>query len=131
MGTLRKRIGDHKVLKLILAFLKAGVMSDGRMRHPVAGTPQGGIISPLLANVYLTGLDARYARWTPRPGESGVRASQRRSHDREKKRLPTFYIVRYADDFVLLATGTDDDSEREKANLAQFLRDELHMELSA
>jgi retron-type reverse transcriptase len=46
MERLRKRIADHKVLHLILAFLKAGIMTECGMKHPVAGTPQGGIVTP-------------------------------------------------------------------------------------
>src|SRR5271170_304288 len=64
MKRVRKRIKDAKVLRLILAFLKADIMIEGALRHPVTGTPQGGIISPLLANVYLTAIDQRYGRWS-------------------------------------------------------------------
>lgn len=46
MERVRRRIGDRKVLRLVLAFLKAGVMIEGTVRHPVTGTPQGGIMSP-------------------------------------------------------------------------------------
>ncbi|WP_247356714.1 MULTISPECIES: reverse transcriptase domain-containing protein [unclassified Bradyrhizobium] len=69
MERARRRIGDRKVLRLVLAFLKAGVMIEGTVRHPVTGTPQGGIISPLLANVYLAAIDERYGRWSMRPRE--------------------------------------------------------------
>lgn len=129
MERIRKRIGNTKVLRLILSFLKAGIMAEGEVRHPVTGTPQGGIISPLLANVYLTAIDERYGRWTPRPGETAVHAINRRSYYRRIGK-PTFYIVRYADDFVVLVTGSKDDAEREKEELAMFLQRELHMELS-
>jgi retron-type reverse transcriptase len=62
MERVRRRIKDRKVLRLILAFLKADIMIEGTLRHPVTGTPQSGIISPLLANVYLTVIDERYGR---------------------------------------------------------------------
>ena len=130
MERVRRRIGDPKVLGLVLAFLKAGIMAEGSVRHPVAGTPQGGIASPLLANIMLTGIDERYGRWIPRPGESSMKARARRNWDRTKG-LPTFYSVRYADDFVILVTGTREDAEREKEALAKFLNEELHLELSA
>jgi group II intron reverse transcriptase/maturase len=97
MDRIRRRLGDTKVLRLLRAFLQAGVMAEGSLRHPVAGTPQGGIISPILANVYLSAIEDRYARWIPRPGEPSLRAAARRAHDR-KHRRPVFYLVRYADD---------------------------------
>lgn len=130
MKRLRKRVADRKVLQLILAFLKAGIMTEGNISHPVAGTPQGGIISPLLANVLLTGLDERYGRWIPRPGEHDSRkAADRRKWDRMNRRS-TFYSVRYADDFVVLVEGTLEDAETEKERLEQFLQEALHLELS-
>lgn len=129
MERVRKRIGDRKVLRLVLAFLKAGIMAEGSIRHPVAGTPQGGIVSPLLANVLLTALDERYGRWTPRPAEAPKNAGMRRVDDRKKGR-PTFFMVRYADDFVILVCGTREEAEAEKDELAIYLREQLHLELS-
>ncbi|MGY4430927.1 RNA-directed DNA polymerase [Bradyrhizobium sp. F1.13.1] len=129
MERVRRRIGDRKVLRLVLAFLKAGVMIEGTVRHPVTGTPQGGIISPLLANVYLAAIDERYGRWSMRPRERPQNAADRRLYDRRRNR-PTFYAVRYADDFVVLTDGTREEAEAEKFALAQFLKTELRMELS-
>jgi group II intron reverse transcriptase/maturase len=129
MERVRRRVRDKKVLRLILSFLKAGVMAEGGIRHPVTGTPQGGIISPLLANILLSAIDERYDRWTPRPGETSQEACTRRRWDRQKGR-PTFYAVRYADDFVILVSGRREDAEVEKDRLAQFLWDELRLELS-
>ena len=57
MSAVKERICDRKVLALLGAFLRAGVMQDGSVRRPVTGTPQGGVISPLLCNVYLHRLD--------------------------------------------------------------------------
>ncbi|GHC99870.1 group II intron reverse transcriptase/maturase [Novosphingobium pokkalii] len=129
MGRVRRRISDRKVLRLIHAFLKAGIMVEGTLRHPVTGSPQGGIISPMLSNIYLTALDERYGRWSIHPREPGKRAAARRLLDR-KKGKPTYYLVRYADDFVVLVEGTREDAEAEKAALAEFLKTELRMELS-
>lgn len=57
MSAVEERISDRRVLALLRAFLRAGVMEHGSVRRPVTGTPQGGVISPLLANVYLHRLD--------------------------------------------------------------------------
>jgi hypothetical protein len=65
MSTLSERICDREVLARLHAFLRAGVMEDGAVRRPVAGTPQGGVVSPLLCNVYLNRLDRA---WRPAYG---------------------------------------------------------------
>lgn len=130
MERLRFRIRDRKVLRLIRGFLKAGIMAEGRIGNPVTGTPQGGIISPLLANIYLTALDERYRRWTPGPqrnDDQRARGCRKRDH---AKGQPAFYVVRYADDFVVLVAGSQQDSLREKDALATFLGAQLKMELS-
>ncbi len=130
MDRVRRRIRDHKVLRLVLAFLKADIMIEGNRRHPVTGTPQGGIISPLLANVYLTAIDERYRRWVPNPRDKVRYRAQQRLQSDYKRGRPGFYIVRYADDFVVLVQGTQQDAEQERQALAQFLKEELRMELS-
>lgn len=129
MERVRKRISDRKVLRLILSFLKAGVMIEGTVRHPVTGSPQGGIISPMLSNIYLTDIDERYGRWSMRPREPSINAAARRVKDHRKGR-PVFYMVRYADDFVVLVDGTREHAETEKLALSEFLKTELRMELS-
>jgi RNA-directed DNA polymerase len=57
MSAVTERICDRRVLGLLRAFLRAGVLQDGAVRRPVSGTPQGGVISPMLCNVYLHRLD--------------------------------------------------------------------------
>ena len=59
MSAIEERIVDRQVLKLLRAMLRAGVMEDGAVRRSDAGTPQGGVISPCLCNVYLHRLDRR------------------------------------------------------------------------
>ncbi len=129
MERVRKRISDRKVLRLILAFLKAGVLVEGTVRHPVTGSPQGGIISPMLSNIYLTAIDERYGRWSVRPREPSINAAARRVRDHRRGR-PVFYTVRYADDFVVLVDGTREQAEVERLALAKFLKTDLRMELS-
>jgi hypothetical protein len=88
-----------------------------------------GVISPLLANVLLTGIDERYGKWSGFPGEDLSKATDRRSWDRKNKR-PTFGCIRYADDFVVLVEGTEKDAKLEKQRLSKYLQEHLHLELS-
>ena len=125
LSILRKTIKDERIVKIIAQMLEAGVMEDGAWQVTEEGTPQGGIVSPLLANIYLNELD-RYvaARW------DWLTESEKERHRRQKS-VPACYIVRYADDFVVLAKGTREQAEQIKAEVAQFLALELLLELSA
>src|SRR5262249_16924292 len=92
---LRRRVKDEKLLNLIRKFLRAGVMERRLFKDTRLGTPQGGIVSPLLANVYLHELDRYMERYT------ALTESQRRAR-RRRQGLANFVYARYADDFVIL-----------------------------
>ncbi len=109
MQLVARRIVDRRVLKLIKTWLKCTVEEDGRRWQPDRGTPQGGVISPLLANIYLHALDATWEQ----------RGYTRRSG-------PNVQLVRYADDLVLL---TDKDARWAMDRLREILS-RLELELN-
>ena len=100
---LRRRVRDGVLVRLIGKWMNAGVLEEGAIRHPEAGTPQGGVISPLLANIYLHEvLDAWFEREV-------------------KPRLRGWAsLIRYADDFVI-AVAQEDDARRVLAVLPKRL----------
>jgi RNA-directed DNA polymerase len=99
---MRHRIGDKRVVGLVKAFLHAGVLSeDGVRRDTKTGTPQGGILSPLLANIALSVLDEYFVGVWERDMATRPRRETRRRHGEA-----TYRIVRYADDFVIMVHGT-------------------------
>lgn len=117
MGRLRGRIGDKRVLALIKAFLKAGVLSeDGVERDTVTGTPQGGVLSPLLSNVALSVLDEHFVgAWEQAMNKPWRREARRR------KGLANYRLTRYADDWVLMVAGDRADAERLREEAAMVL----------
>nr|WP_237690643.1 group II intron reverse transcriptase/maturase [Paenibacillus caui] len=89
MKLVEMRISDRRILKLVRKWLTAGVMEEGKVRRSDLGTPQGGVISPLLANIYLNYFDVVWERHGSKIGE----------------------LTRYADDFVVVCK-TKKDADR-------------------
>ena len=122
MKLLRRRLKDRKLLDLIWTFLKSGVMEEGLFSRTDAGVPQGGVISPLLANVYLNEFD----QWAAAQWDLDPYARQRR----RKAGLGNYRMVRYADDFVVVSNGPKAEVNATKQAIQQFLETRLHLTLS-
>ena len=119
MGKVRGRVKDKRVLGLVKAFLKAGILTElGQDRATLTGTPQGGILSPLLANIALSALDEHlHGPWQP----GGAMSTESRRAYRRRTGRPTWRIVRYADDFVVMVHGTFDHVEALREEIVKVL----------
>ena len=108
MDRVRARVKDKHVLALVKAFLKAGVLTElGEHRDTLTGTPQGGILSPLIFNIALSVLDEHLtAPWK----DGGAMSTEYKRAARRRKGLPTWRVIRYADDFAVLVNGSEEDA---------------------
>ena len=162
LGILGSKIHDNRFLRLVRNMLEAGYLEDWKWNATLSGTPQGGVLSPILSNIYLDRLDkfaetvlipeyTRGRRRAKNPAWVSTIGAARRARDRgdratarelRKQALsmpsvmpddPGFRRLRYsryADDHLLGFTGPKSEAEQIKTRLAQFLRDELKLELS-
>ena len=172
ISILRERISDERFLRLIRKFLNAGYVEDWKYNKTYSGTPQGGIISPILANIYLDKFD-KYIKEYAAKFRKGDRRSinpeywrlnnkknrlkqklQKASNEQmrksylyeiaqlSKQMLSTphkdamdadfrrMQYVRYADDFLISVIGSKSECETIKADITQFMREQLKLELS-
>lgn len=175
VNILRRRIQDEHFIGLIWKFLKAGYMEDWVYHNTYSGTPQGSIISPILANIYLNELDvfmAQYAQTFRQGDKRRINPAYKKPLDKRRgkqewlkrnehkisqeqkaavkaeideinqylRTIPyvdpmdggykRLVYVRYADDFLIGVIGSKVDAKQVKADVGQFIRQQLHLELS-
>ena len=122
MDRVRERVKSKRVLRLVKAFLKAGILTElGEELNTPTGTPQGGILSPLLANIALSALDEHlHAGWLPGGAMSTHAQRQQRRRSRRNPQ-PNWRVIRYADDFVVLVDGERGHVEALQGEIADVL----------
>ena len=172
ISILRERISDERFLRLIRKFLNAGYVEDWKYNKTYSGTPQGGIISPMLANIYLDKFDkyikeyaAKFRKgdrrsinpeyWRLNNKKNWLKKKLQKTSDEQIRKSYLYEIaqlskqmlstphkdamdadfrrmqyVRYADDFLISVIGSKSECETIKADITQFMREQLKLELS-
>ena len=117
MDRLRVRIKDKSICSLVKAFLKSGIFTElGDREETLTGTPQGGILSPLLANIALSALDDHFhQQWQQQMG------TKWRRERRKKNGQGNWRLVRYCDDFVLMVAGDRHQAEALREEVSAVL----------
>lgn len=172
ISILRERISDERFLRLIRKYLNAGYVEDWKYNKTYSGTPQGGIISPMLANIYLDKFDkyikeyaAKFRKgdrrsinpeyWRLNNKKNWLKKKLQKTSDEQIRKSYLYEIaqlskqmlstphkdamdadfrrmqyVRYADDFLISVIGSKSECETIKADITQFMREQLKLELS-
>lgn len=172
ISILRERISDEHFLRLIRKFLNAGYVEDWKYNKTYSGTPQGGIVSPILANIYLDKFDkyikeyaAKFRKgdrrsinpdyWRLNNKKNRLKQKLQKTSDEQMRKSYLYEIaqlskqmlsiphkdamdadfrrlqyVRYADDFLISVIGSKSECETIKADITQFMREQLKLELS-
>jgi RNA-directed DNA polymerase len=125
MEQVRRRVTDKRVLALIRRFLAAGIMREqGSLAATPSGMPQGSSLSPLLSNIALSVLDRHFENaWAARRWHS------QRARDRANG-LPSYRMIRFADDFVVLVRGTEAQAHAIKKRTAELMAEQMRLTLS-
>lgn len=172
ISILRERISDERFLRLIRKFFNAGYVEDWKYNKTYSGTPQGGIISPILVNIYLDKFDkyikeyaAKFRKgdrrsinpeyWRLNNKKNRLKQKLQKTSDEQMRKNYLYEIaqlskqmlstphkdamdadfrrlqyVRYADDFLISVIGSKSECETIKADITQFMREQLKLELS-
>ena len=172
ISILRELISDERFLRLIRKFLNAGYVEDWKYNKTYSGTPQGGIVSPILANIYLDKFDkyikeyaAKFRKgdrrsinpdyWRLNNKKNRLKQKLQKTSDEQMRKSYLYEIaqlskqmlsiphkdamdadfrrlqyVRYADDFLISVIGSKSECETIKADITQFMREQLKLELS-
>lgn len=123
-------IKDTRVIQIIKTMLKAGILNNNEIEIPKAGTPQGGILSPLLANIYLDKFDKWVSKqWEEKKTRYKYSSQHAMIQQLNKTKLQPAYLVRYADDWCLI-TNSKENAIKWKERINIYLKEKLKLDLS-